>query len=396
MKIYFILLVFFLTFACPRLYAETKGDVPGSTSSRIPIQTGMESVTQAKASTKPLYGEQLTKITVSKESFNPSHGESVAVTCYISRPAKVIMNVYDPDWGLVKTLVDEKAFTAGEKTVTWDGTDIESKVVPDEAYFFEVVAEDEKGTREVYDPTTFSGGVEHDITSAEVSPQSGTITYTMPEMGRVLIRIGTQGGPLLNTLVDWKPRVKGLITEYWNGKDEDGLVDLYGHTKFKMLIAYFTLPEGSVITYGNAGVPYREYRKALVGNRPQKERRDSSVAKISHHYSLTRTLDYSPRLKVTLSNVVATRDDGSLIIKGKTLVKVDLQEEDREIFRNQQFEVVFFLDHEFFAEDESGYTPFNWVWDLTDVKEGEHILTVNLSGFKDQIGIKSQKVIVTK
>ena len=39
---------------------------------------------------------------------------------------------------------------------------------------------------------------------------------------------------------------------------------------------------------------------------------------------------------------------------------------------------------------------FNWVWDLTDVKEGVHILTVNLSGFKDQIGIKSQKVIVKK
>jgi len=50
----------------------------------------------------------------------------------------------------------------------------------------------------------------------------------------------------------------------------------------------------------------------------------------------------------------------------------------------------------FYAEDETGYTPFNWVWDLQDVTEGEHLLTVNLSGFKDQIGLISKKVMVVK
>ena len=84
------------------------------------------------------------------------------------------------------------------------------------------------------------------------------------------------------------------------------------------------------------------------------------------------------------------------LLKDKTLVKVELDEEDKVIFQNQQFEICFFLDHEFYAEDEAGYTPFNWVWDLSNVEEGEHVLTVNLSSFKDQIGIKSQKVRVVK
>jgi len=46
--------------------------------------------------------------------------------------------------------------------------------------------------------------------------------------------------------------------------------------------------------------------------------------------------------------------------------------------------------------DETGYTPFNWVWDLSNVKEGEHLLTVNVSSFKDQIGVLSRKVRVVK
>jgi hypothetical protein len=96
------------------------------------------------------------------------------------------------------------------------------------------------------------------------------------------------------------------------------------------------------------------------------------------------------------TNTQGADDDGNTILKGKTLVKVELDEKDKVLFTNQQFEIVFFLDNEFYAEDEAGYTPFNWVWDMSNVAEGEHLFTVNLSSFKDQIGIMSQKVMVVK
>jgi hypothetical protein len=91
---------------------------------------------------------------------------------------------------------------------------VDGNFVPDEAYFFTIMAEDVSDAKEVYDPTTFSGGAGHDITTADINLQSQTITYKMPDMGRVMIRMGIQGGPLMNQLVDWKPRVKGMITEY--------------------------------------------------------------------------------------------------------------------------------------------------------------------------------------
>jgi hypothetical protein len=218
----------------------------------------------------------------------------------------------------------------------------------------------------------------------------------MPEMGRVMIRMGIRGGPLMNQLVDWKPRVKGIITEYWNGKDKDNLVDLHNHAKFKMIVTYFTLPENSVIAFGNKTQTYRDYKKSIAVERPVKAKRPSSVQRVAPHFRLPRTVDYSPSLRVTFVNTQGTDSDGAAILRGKTMVKVELDEQDKLIFQNQQFEICFFLDYEFYAEDEAGYTPFNWVWDLSNVDKGEHVLTVNISGFKDQIGVLSRKVKVVK
>ncbi len=366
----------------------------------IPIQKSKESVaSQLSPSSKGqlLFGKILSDVKVSANYFNPSKGDEVAIYYFLSKPAKITVKVYDPDGGLVRILENSKKYDPGKHSVIWDGRDVEGRIVPDEAYFFTIIAEDANGKREVYDPTTFSGGVEHDITSAEINPESGVITYKMPEMGRVMIRIGLKDGPLLNPLVDWKPRVKGMITEYWNGKDKDNLIDLYKNPRLKIIITYFTLPENSVIAYGNNALTYRSYKKTIAQNRPKKpERLRVQAVKLSPHYKLSRTIDYSPNIEMTFINVKRMLKSKVPVLSGKTIVKVDLAKEDRFNFENQQFEICFFLDNEFYAEDETGYTPFNWVWNLSDVTPGEHLLTVNISSFKDQVGVVTKKVYIEK
>ncbi len=397
MKKCLVLLMLFSSYACAS-QSVARNEESVSLHVKIPAQTMDESVLLETKQAKPLFGKVLSNVKVSKTSFNPKHGEKVAISFNLSKQAKVTAYVYDPDWGLIKTIIADKNIAQGEQTFSWDGKDMDGNVVPDEAYFFTVIAEDKAGDKEIYDPTAFSGGIWHDITDVNIDSINGTINYKMPEMGRVLIRIGVEAGPLLHTLIDWKPRVKGAITEYWNGKDQDNLIDLYDNPKFKMLLTYFTLPENSVIAYGNNTQIYKEYKKSFTSKRPVKiERyRSVSVSKLSPHYKLPRTMDYSPELKVEFINKKGTDSDGTIILREKTLVKVALNEEDKVIFQNQQFEIVFFLDNEFYAEDEAGYTPFNWVWDLSNVEEGEHVLTVNLSSFKDQIGVLSRKVRVVK
>lgn len=341
----------------------------------------------------------VTTVTCSKSSFNPSLDEEIALSYELKDDATVTVHVYDPDNGLVKTLLEKVKQEAGKHTVVWDGCDLTGSVVPDEAYYFTIETEDLHGTQHIYDPTTFSGGESKDVLKSELQPETQTVVYQMPEMGRVNIRIGTKGGPLLKTLVDWKPRVTGQITEYWNGMDEDNLMDLTRNPKSKMVITYFTLPENTVITYGNKTIGYRQYKQAVLVDkkRPQKPERPRVLkpkSPISLHYTRPRTEDYAPSINVTLPHVRET-DDGVPVLKGRVLVRVELGETES-FLTEQRYEITFFLDGLFYAEDEAGYTPYNWVWDVTDVKAGEHILTVNLSSFKDQIGVRSLKVKVVK
>lgn len=360
----------------------------------IPVQTleGLNEATpETEASQNPKF---LSDISIPRASFNPEKGEDLNIHFRLSNKAKVKITIYDPDFTVVSTLDHGSFLESGKHTSVWDGKDLDGNVVPDEAYFFVITANDEKGIEQIYDPTAFSGGEGHDLTEVTIEPDTKIITYRLPVMARVLIRLGVQDGPLLKTLVDWQPRVAGEITEYWNGRDQDNLIDLLNHPRFKMLITYFTLPENSVITYGNGAVDYMEYKKSIGAKRPVKTRIIKAEALVSPHYQLPRMADYSPKLKLSLSNVKSHEKGNIPILQGKTQVKVDIDELDKSFFANQQYEITLFLDTEFYAEQEMGYVPFNWVWDLSNVSEGEHIFTVNLSGFKDQIGILSKKIAV--
>lgn len=344
--------------------------------------------------------ELICNVTISTVSFNPKAGQELGIYYTLTHRAKVTVQIFDPDHGLIRTLCRGITKGPGEIQEIWNGRDTEERIVPNEAYFFTIEAEGPSGKKMVYDPTTFSGGEEGIISEADFNEEMGILTYSLPEMGRVLIRMGIKEGALLNALVDWEPRSPGKINEYWNGKDKNNLIDLSNHPRSKMIIIYFALPENSVITYGNDEINYREYKLRLAQNRPQKETRprlNMPSRPISPHYQLSNIWDREPKITVEfpLKEKTAT-DDGVLILKGKEVVRVSLDKEYEQFFANQQFEISFFLDTEYYAEEETGYTPFNWLWDLSEVSPGNHILTVNINSYKDQIGILSMKVIVEK
>jgi hypothetical protein len=373
-----------------------KAVAPPSEPVPIPIQSAGELGDQGQAPpTSRFPGQLLSQVAISTSSFNPTARQNVSILYVLSDKAKADICIYDPDFTLVRTL-DGGSQAAGSHRVAWDGKDQDGVTVPDEAYFFTIRAETSGGVKDTYDPTQFSGGTGEDLTKADIDPISRAITYRLPAAARALIRIGVQDGPLFNTLVDWKPRVAGEITEHWDGRDQDDHLDLFGHPRFTMLITYFTLPENSVITYGNRSTDYRAYKAAMRKDRVAKDRPTRTDVRVSPHYSLPRTVDYSPNLSMTFAGAKKDGSTGLPILTGKALVKVDIDEEDKTFFVNQQYEITFFLDGEFYTEQEVGYAPFNWVWDLTDVPAGEHLLTVNLSGFKDQIGVLSRRLVVAK
>ena len=50
-----------------------------------------------------------------------------------------------------------------------------------------------------------------------------------------------------------------------------------------------------------------------------------------------------------------------------------------------------FIDNEFVAEEEQGFVPFVWRWSpgRYGIEPGEHVLTVNVSGYNGQVGVRN-------
>lgn len=337
-------------------------------------------------------------VKINPESFNPTLGEKVKIYYKLSKDAKVTVRIYDPDQGIITNLLSHESREKGLNAEIWDGKDFEKAVIPDQAYFFTIEAEDEAKNTVVYDPTTFSGGEEVDIVDVIHDREEGTISFNLPFSAWVLARLGIKNGALMKTLLDWEPRLKGENIVFWNGKDESGIVNLYNRPKFSMMITTMSFPENSVIATGNSSISYYEYKKRTVERRPRKPEYPILAAKknfkISRHYDLSRWKDRAPRFSISLPQITEKTPEGIPIIREKTLLKVTLDEQDKEFITGQRFEIVLYVDDILYAEEEEGYSPFTWMWDVSVIPDGEHLLTINIVSLNDQVGVRSLKFAV--
>ncbi len=353
-----------------------------------------EAATVTDRSPAPVKGgkdpAELVEIELSKGAFNPSAGEKLELRYRLSSSQEVTVRIYDPDLALVRTLVESAPREAGVQREAWNGCDDGGRIVPDEAYLFTV----ETGSGGVWDPTTFSGGEVDDVTAARYDPESGTFVYKLPAPARVLVRLGIESGPMLKTLVDWKPRVAGTITEYWDGRDEDRVINLRDQPGYRALVTYVTLPAATVIAFGNQQEDYRDYklgRGAGLPIKPERPRRADPEVRLRPRGLVPPAWVRAPRVRMSFPE--STSPDGEPPVLGDAAtVRIDVDPADRDQLLAEQFEIIFFVDGVFFAEAERGYLPFNWRWELHQLTPGEHVLTVNVSSFKGQVGVASRKV----
>jgi len=336
-------------------------------------------------------------VTLSSASFNPTRDDKVDCRYNLSRDARVTVKVFDADQQLVRTIISDSQRKAGQNKESWDGKDLDGMVVPNEAYFFNIEAEDTDKHRVVYDPIVFSGGESADLTHGEFDHDNGTLSYQLSQPSRVLLRAGIPGSSLLKTIVDWKPRVAGEITEYWNGRDENNLIDVWNAQNHLLILTYMTLPDTTVITIGNEKYDYRVYKRSLKAARPIKEERPMMNArKLSPHFLKSRLTDRAFKVLLSFPELEKFSSGEIPNVKDKLLVRVDVPDEDRDVPLNQQYEIIVFIDSVFFAEEERGHLPFNYPLELKELSPGEHLLTVNVITFGDQIGIGSMKIRVGK
>jgi hypothetical protein len=340
-------------------------------------------------------GPTVSNVSISSTSFNPSRGEKVTLSYTLSAPADVTVSVFDAELDLVRVVRDRLKQQGGAQKVEWDGRDLDGKIVPNEAYFFTIEASGGSGAS-AYDPVTFSGGEPFDLGRAQVSRETGTLVYQLSQPSRVLVRIGIPGSSLLRTLVDWQPRVQGEITEYWNGRDQDDIINVY-EKKYTVLIAYHTLPDTSVITFGNTATDFRSYKSPLRGKRPAKPSRPMANArKLSPQFMKRLSTFRDFRVSISFPELDKGHVSDVPVVRDRVMVRIDVPDAEREVIAGRQYEVILFANTTYFAEEERGYIPFNFPWELKQLPPGEHVLSVNVVTFDGQIGIASRRIRIVR
>jgi hypothetical protein len=334
----------------------------------------------------------LQDVKINKTSFNPSMNEKCELAYKLAKDAAVTVYVYTSDFDLVKILENGASKRKGVYQTVWDGTDQDGNLVPDEAYFFCLEASFKGGTKEIYDPTTFSGGEEFEIEKLEYDQPNGVMKFSLTKPARLLIRAGIKNGPLINSLVNWEPRPEGHNLVYWSGFDADGVYDIRNLPATSISAGGFYLPESSVITYGNKKYDYFAYRKDLkTVTKPRREEVFRPV-KISPNYYYSREEDRAPRFTVELPD--CNQEDPR--VKEQLLIRITVDDGYKKFLLKNRFEVAVFLDGKFVLEEEEGYTPFNVTWKTRGIKPGQHYLTVTLATYLGQVASKTLKINIEK
>ena len=86
------------------------------------------------------------------------------------------------------------------------------------------------------------------------------------------------------------------------------------------------------------------------------------------------------------SDALKRDKDGVVVVDKEFIVKVSVNKDDVWALEQSRFEVAFYVDHQFFAEEEQGYLPFKWKFNPKNLEKGVHVLTLNVVGFDGQIG----------
>lgn len=339
----------------------------------------------------------ISNVMIQPKTFNPSKEEMVTISCRLSKPAKAMIRIFDPDNQLVRELMTDDTGNPGEVSVTWDGLDMESNIVPDEAYYFTIEANEYGGALIQYDPLTFSGGEDVSFPVTHDRDKKG-ITYELAQDTRVIIRGGISRGPMLKRFVSWRPRPAGTNEEPWDGKDDSGAIHAAENESFIILSEGVTLPENSILTTGNQRYSYLEYKKERVSDRPLKEMRPRTIDKkelLTRQFVRPAHKGVSIDFQMALPESVGTTHDGLPMVTGKVPVKVTIDDSVKRFVTEQRYEILCYVDFRFAAEQEEGYSPSTWIWDSNKVANGEHVLTVNVATLTGNLATASLTVFVS-
>lgn len=331
-------------------------------------------------------------------------GEVVGISFLLSADARVSLLIHDPDYTVVRRLLEGERKAAGTVVASWDGKDDAGAAVPDEAYLISIDAEGAAGEHAGYDPLTVSGGEAlNDLTvRAEAAPGGYTVRYSVPVPARISLRAGVHRGPLLKNLIEGKAVPPGDHALAWDGLDETGTIEVMKEPASVLVVRGHRLAENAIIVQGREGdyPAYHRSLKAGTGTLSRQRARASAVSRggaaVASSYLARVSEIGAPRFEVFLGKeeITGLADQGAPVVSDRAELRVEVLPESRAAFTESRYEMIVFIDNERFDEEEQAYPSYTYLLDSRRVANGVHRVTVNLAGIDGQVGAYSFTITV--
>lgn len=312
--------------------------------------------------------------------FSPIDNDVYTFKLALADTAVVTFDVLSSDGDVINTLFDSHTFDKGQHAIVWSGKDDQGDAVPNEVYIPRVTIH-ARDTTYVDDPRTYSGG--EIVKNLEWTFTEKTLTYTLPEPARVLIRTGINAGPMMRALKHWEPSGAGTSVARWDGFDKDQVEYFADDERRWSIVQAYQIPQYAVITTGNESINYRTYRKLRGWTIPEfdlsKFQLQRSGVRLSKNYFLPR--QFQPEVDITIDKELPVNRFDLPVATDKLRLTVDVPKEDRWILDASFYETSFYIDYQFASEEEQGFVPMVWDVDVSELSKGRHLATVQLFGF---------------
>lgn len=222
--------------------------------------------------------------------------------------------------------------------------------------------------------------VKFDCKTAEVS-------YVLRQPALVRISLGVEEGPMFATLVDWRIRKKGLHKEKWRKTGITGIDNMLCTQKTVFTFNYFTY--GAMQPGFNINNLLEE--EALMG---PIGRSSSSVDLNRLHKNHKREFCHEPKIGIRLLGEIARTKDGIALVTKPVFLSVEISPKDKRWFTRERYSLYIFIDTVFVHGALEGFSPYHWKLDPKGLNKGLHLITVNLRGFNDHLGIAALPIYV--
>lgn len=147
--------------------------------------------------------------------------------------------------------------------------------------------------------------------------ENSSLTYNLAKESTVKIRAGVYAGPVYRTLVNLEQRKAGQNQEHWDGKDREGKIDFLKYAKIHFCV----------------DLPVREVA-------------DSSLE--------------------------------AQILEGSHKIKIDLQDDLKELYLKNGAELKVYFDNKLINLEKVGSLPYAFELNLPEATAGKHLLVINL------------------